>query len=297
MTIDTGTPTPPTSPGTVVARMRRNAHRDKPPKNLCWFEWAATEIGDVHDQQRWYQYNPSLGTRLLKSVVVSESEKMTPDGFARERLGWWNDQAGALSDIDLDAWAECKTDKPCMDGYNSYAVKFSADGANVTLVACVRPPRKSGELPHVEVIASRSMRGGTGWLADWLTAEKDGAERWRNAIGIIIDGRVGAPTLVNSLIDKGVSKRVIVVPRPSDVADACSMLEQAVNDHGLTHFGQPLLDEAVGHAKHRKIGDGFGYETSMENIDVSPVEAVALAYWNVKTSKRHPGRRAKAVAF
>lgn len=297
LTIYTGTPTPPTSPGTVFARMRRNAHRDKPPKNLCWFEWAANEIGDVHDQQRWYQYNPSLGTRLLKSVVVSESEKMTPDGFARERLGWWNDQAGALSDIDVDEWAKCKTDNPCMDGYNSYAVKFSADGANVTLVACVRPPRKSGELSHVEVIASRSMRGGTGWLADWLTAEKDGAERWRKAIGIIIDGRVGAPTLVNSLIDKGVSKRVIVVPRPSDVADACSMLEQAVNDHGLTHFGQPLLDEAVGHAKHRKIGDGFGYETSMENIDVSPVEAVALAYWNVKTSKRHPGRRAKAVAF
>ena len=46
-----------------------------------------------------------------------------------------------------------------------------------------------------------------------------------------------------------------------------------------------------------KLGDGFGYEPSMENIDVSPVEAVALAYWNVKTSKRHPGRRAKAVAF
>lgn len=57
------------------------------------------------------------------------------------------------------------------------------------------------------------------------------------------------------------------------------------------------LDEAVGHARHRKIGDGFGYEPSMENVDVSPVEAVALAYWNVKTSKRHPGRRAKAVAF
>ena len=131
LTIYTGTPTPPTSPGTVFARMRRNAHRDKPPKNLCWFEWAATEIGDVHDQQRWYQYNPSLGTRLLKSVVVSESEKMTPDGFARERLGWWNDQAGALSDIDVDEWAKCKTDNPCMDGYNSYAVKFSADGATV----------------------------------------------------------------------------------------------------------------------------------------------------------------------
>ena len=57
------------------------------------------------------------------------------------------------------------------------------------------------------------------------------------------------------------------------------------------------LTRRWGHAKHRKIGDGFGYEPSMENVDVSPVEAVALAYWNVKTSKRHPGRRAKAVAF
>ena len=73
LTIYTGTPPPPTSPGTAFARRRRNAQRDKPPKNLCWFEWAATEIGDVHDQQRWYQYNPSLGTRLLKRVVVSES--------------------------------------------------------------------------------------------------------------------------------------------------------------------------------------------------------------------------------
>lgn len=297
LTIYTGTPTPPTSPGHGV-----RAHAPQRASRQAAEEPVLVRMGGDRDRRRarpatLVPIQSIARTRLLKSVVVSESEKMTPDGFARERLGWWNDQAGALSDIDVDEWAKCKTDKPCMDGYNSYAVKFSADGANVTLVACVRPPRKSSELPHVEVIASRSMRGGTGWLADWLTAEKNGAERWRNAIGIIIDGRVGAPTLVNSLIDKGVSKRVIVVPRPSDVADACSMLEQAVNDHGLTHFGQPLLDEAVGHAKHRKIGDGFGYEPSMENIDVSPVEAVALAYWNVKTSKRHPGRRAKAVAF
>ncbi|MFR0868698.1 MAG: hypothetical protein ACLSGS_06625 [Adlercreutzia sp.] len=288
MTIYTGTPTPPTSPGTVFARMRRNAHRDKPPKNLCWFEWAATEIGDVHDQQRWYQYNPSLGTRLLKSVVVSESEKMTPDGFARERLGWWNDQAGALSDIDLDAWAECKTDKPCMDGYNSY------DGAIVTLVACARPASRVNCLTWRSSPAQHARRHR---LAGRLADRREGrcgtmAQRHRHH-----HRRArGSAHPVNSLIDKGVSKECrgsAPFRRGGRLFDA----RTAVNDHGLTHFGQPLLDEAVGHAKHRKIGDGFGYETSMENIDVSPVEAVALAYWNVKTSKRHPGRRAKAVAF
>lgn len=292
LTIYTGTPTPPSSAGTVFARMRRQAHKDRPPKRLCWFEWAADEIGDITDQSRWYRYNPSLGIRLLKNVVISESAKMTPDGFARERLGWWNDQAGALTDIDLDAWEECRTDHPCMDGYNSYAVKFSPDGASVTLAACVRPPKDSGELPHVEIIDNHSMHGGTGWLADWFTADKDGAERWRHAINIVIDGRVGAPTLVNALRDQGVSAKMIVTPRPGDMADACSMLEQAIGDRKLTHYGQPILDQAIGHAKHRKIGtEGFGYQSSMENVDVSPVEAIALAYWNAKTSRRHPERK------
>ena len=85
-----------------------------------------------------------------------------------------------------------------------------------------------------------------------------------------------------------------------------------------TSEGSPVVDKQVASWKALKFKDlvrqrtdfscgaavlatvfnkAFGYETSMENVDVSPVEAVALAYWNVKTSKRHPGRRAKAVAF
>lgn len=293
MTIYTGTPTPPSSPGTVFARLRRRAHADNPPKRLCWYEWAADEIGDVTDQKRWYEYNPALGIRLQKHVVISESEKMTPDGFARERLGWWNDQAGALSDIEQADWQACATDHPCMAPTVSYAIKFSGDGSRVSLAACVRPTKDSDDKPHVELLASKSMRSGTRWLSEWLTAPNsaDDRPRWRNAINIVVDGRVGAPTLINSLLEAGVPAKIIVSPRSHDMIDACAMFEQAVNDHALTHFNQEMLNESIAHSKHRRIGDGFGYMTSSEAIDVSPTEAVALAYWNTKTSKRHPERR------
>ena len=289
-TIYTGTPTPPGSPGTVFARIRRNAHNGM-AKSLCWFEWSVDEIGDIHDRKRWEATNPSLGIRLLPSVILSEVEKFAPDGFARERLGWWNDSAGALSDIDVEAWSKCGTSTPFMGGHCSYAVKFTPDGSWVTLAVCARPDRRGEGTPHVEVIDRRSMREGVGWLSDFLSA------RASDAVGVVVDGRVGAPTLVQSLKDMKVPGKVVVVPGAGQMIDATSMFEQAVNDGALTHFDQPLLNDAVAHAKHRRIGNdgGFGYESSVENVDASPVECVALAFWNAKTSRRHPGRRQRMV--
>jgi phage terminase large subunit-like protein len=289
-TIYTGTPTPPTSAGTVFARIRKEA-RSGSAKRLCWYEWSVNEIGDVNDRERWARTNPALGYRLLPTVIYSELKKFTPDGFARERLGWWNDQASALSDLDLNKWRACATKKPAMDGYSSYAVKFAPDGSNVSLSACVRPPKDSGEKPHIEVIGYRSAREGVGWLADFLE------QRASNAIGIVIDGRVGAPTLVQELADRKIPANVVITPRAGDLINATSMFEQALQDGRITHFNQPLLNDAAEHAKHRKIGNdgGFGYEPSMENKDVYPLECVALAYWNATTSKRHPGRKQKVM--
>lgn len=84
-TIYAGTPTPPSSPGTVFERIRRTARTVK-PKRTCWYEWGVEEIGDIHDPTRWAQANPSLGIRLVETVIESEVSKFTPEGFARERL-------------------------------------------------------------------------------------------------------------------------------------------------------------------------------------------------------------------
>ncbi|WP_236630753.1 terminase [Bifidobacterium aemilianum] len=297
MTIYAGTPTPPSSPGTVFDRIRRNAHSGK-SKRLCWFEWGVGEIGDVSDRKRWADTNPSLGTRLIASVVESELQKMSPDGFARERLGWWNDEADSDTDIDLAAWKACLTEEPATEGPVAYAVKFSPDGRNVSLAACRRPDRGTGMKPHVELLEYKPMSYGTQWLADWLTAQgPDGLERWRMGLAIVIDGRVGSSTLVNQLVDAGVSKRVIRTPGSGQMVDATSMFEQGINEQSFTRIRQDALDNAVAHAKHRRIGSdgGFGYESSAENIDTTPVETVAYAYWAARTSRRHPGRKQRMV--
>lgn len=79
--------------------------------------------------------------------------------------------------------------------------------------------------------------------------------------------------------------------------DAASMFEQGINTHALTHIRQDALEDSIGHAKHRIIGSngGFGYESSAENIDTTPVETVAYAYWAARTSRRHPGRKQRMV--
>lgn len=299
MTIYAGTPTPPTSPGTVFARLHKEAHSGK-SRRLCWFEWGVKEIGDVEDRKRWEATNPSLGIRLLPSVIESEVKKFSPDGFARERLGWWDETADRSSDIDLKNWAACRTTTPATEGYAAFCVKFSPDGRHVSLAACRKPPKGSDLKPHVELIEYKTMSSGTDWIADWMAGENaQGATRWRESLAIVVDGRVGTSDLINKLIDRKVSKRVIWTVGAGQMQDAVAMFEQGVNSHLLTQFGQPALDEGVGHALHREIGNngGFGYESSSENVDVTPVEAVALAYWAARTSKRNPGRHAKAVAL
>lgn len=296
-TIYAGTPTPPSSPGTVFDRIRRNAHSGK-SKRLCWFEWGVTEIGDIRDRTRWERANPALGARLIGSVIESELQKMSPDGFARERLGWWNDEAVRQTDIDMENWEACLTDEPAKDGPVAYAVKFSPDGRNVSLAVCRRPDKDSGLKPHVELLEYKPMGYGTQWLADWLTADgPDGIPRWRACLGIVIDGRAGSSTLVNQLLESGVGKRVIRTPGSGQMIDAASMFEQGINSRSLTHIRQDALDDSIGHAKHRVIGGngGFGYESSAENIDTTPVETVAYAYWAARTSKRRPGRKQRMV--
>ena len=109
---------------------------------MSWNEWSVDEVGDIHDEKRWYDANPALGIRLDIGVVRAEASTMNDVSFAQERLGYWIPKYQFVAVINENEWKRCETKNPPEDGKLTYAVKFSADGATVSLAVAFKP--KSG---------------------------------------------------------------------------------------------------------------------------------------------------------
>jgi hypothetical protein len=286
--IMTGTPPGPNSVGEVFTRTRDLGVSGK-DKRLAWHEWSVPEGAvDVRDRNLWAATNPALGARLNLLVIEDELAAMSPEGFARERLGQWSSvSASAL--IGRPTWAALRSEAPPVEGRVTYGVKFSQDGATVALATCLNPPR--GGVPHVEVVEYRSTSAGMGWLVDWLV------ERHRKAVQIVVDGQAGQGALTSALADRGVPDRVVWTMRVPQVIAAHAVFYEAVRTKKLTHFGQSPLDKAVASAEKRPIGSsgGWGWRATTPEADVTPLDAVTLAHYGAVTSKRRPDRKAQVM--
>lgn len=275
-----GTPPNAKCPGTVFRRLHDDAHAGK-GGDAWWLEWAATEIGDRYDVDRWYRCCPAMGYRIREDVMRDAADKSSDDGFAREYLGWWSDDALEIEHvIDAKAWALCETDDPPTDGIMCAGVKFGSD--RTTLSACIRP--KDGA-PYVEWVDTRPLADGIGWCAEWIDAR-------RAKIAVVaIDGG-NAAALTTRLADIGLPRKAVEVARPSDMARAVSMLTNAVNECDLAHYGQDELTDSATKCAKRRIGqDGVGFADA-SGADSTLIESCALALWQALTTKRRPGRKA-----
>ena len=283
-TIYIGTPPNHKCPGAVFRDLHEAAHGGT-LGDAWWIEWAATEIGDPMDADRWYECNPMMGYRIKERSMRNAALSMvkTPDSFAREHLGWWDRSVlDAEKVISPDEWDACRTSDPPADGLMAVGVKFSPDGGRVSLAVCLKPDEGS---PYVEVVASRSTSRGTKWISRWVL------ERKSKIAGVVVDGKRGEP-VVEQIKEGRFPKRAVKVPGSSDVARANAMLVEAVQSGELEHYGQPDLDAAATKCPKRRIGqDGFGFEDA-EGADSTLIEACALAYREAMTTKRRPGRKA-----
>lgn len=278
-TIYVGTPPDPNAAGTVFRSIRSKATSGD-TTSTAWFEYSVSEIGNVHDVDRWVATNPALGNRILLSTIEGECEQMSPDTFARERLGWWSPIA-VKKDYAIPAavWDACKSDDLKPEGKTAYGVKFSADGSEVSLCGAVIP---NGGKARVSLIDRRRTGSGTQWLADWLN------ERYMKASCVVIDGRNGVDVLVDKIAGTWKIKDSIIRPSTKEMIASVSMLTDALNEQTVTWYSQQeALRESAVTAIKRPIGGGWGF--GGENS--SPIEAAALALWGAKNSKRNPYRK------
>lgn len=282
--IYTGTPPYPGCPGDVFRR-RRTVCLSDPGKRDCWHEWSveadAVSAIATGDSALWYMCNPALGLRLSEEFTAEEQRSMSPDGFARERLGWWAPIIEQKQEyaIPVEVWDACKSMAGKPNGKTAYGVKFSYDGTMVCLCGAVVP---DGGAARISLIDIRPTGQGMNWLAGWLN------ERYQQACCVYIDGKNGVDVLIDKISQTWRMKGAVIKPTARDVIAAVSTLTECLNEQTVTwYFKQETLRESAITSIKRPIagGWGFGGENSI------PIEAAALALYGAKTSKRDPSKR------
>ena len=276
-----GTVPGPECQGTVFREMHDRVHAGE--SDVWWLEWGAQgatlDDVDTEDVDLWYACNPAMGRRMRESTVKDEHDTMTRDGFARERLGWWSPTAG-LPDFAIPAsvFESLAVDEAPTVGRVAYGVKFAVDGSEVSLCAS-----RVGDFGcYIEQIRREPLSMGLGWLADWI------AERSSKGCCCVIDGKAGAPALVDKLGRMPVN--YIVTPTAAQVVAANATLVDMVNERELSWYRPQadLLDSAVTSTR-RKIGSSGGWGFGGENP--VPIDAASLALWGALNSKRNPERK------
>ena len=284
----TGTPPSPSMPCEVFGNVRADAIRGD-DRRLAWHEWSVERppegkptFADVLDD--CYETNPALGIRLDEDFTETEFHRLTADGFARERLGWWMSESQSAL-VSEDMWAACRTDEPPTGGRKAFGVKFSPDGSTVALAVALRPKKDEGP-PHVEVVEYKSMREGTSWIAQFLLDAKS-----TTAVAVI-DGRSHTDALIAQMREGGYPRLAIVVPKTGDVIASATRFYNAIKEKKVTHYGQAAFDDVAVKCKKRPIGQNGGWGWGgVGDADPTMMEAASLAYWGVMTTKRDPSRK------
>src|SRR5690625_1784383 len=285
-----GTPPRPGDPGEVFTSRRIDALSGDDTDTL-YVEFSADKKANPDDREQWKKANPSLPGRTTETAFLRMKKLLgSVESFLREALGIWDEEQLGKKAVQSEVWAARRGSSDQVElsseGRRVVGVRFTPDGSTVAVAGAVRPDDES--LPFVvEAIDQRSTSGGTQWLVDFLV------ERHKDLAQIVIDGKSGVGYLVNALRAEGVSAKTILTPTTDDVTAAHSMMEAAIRDGGLIHTGQEELDDQVITALKRKIGTagGFGWEAP-DGGSVASFEAVTLAHWGARVTKRRPGRKA-----
>lgn len=290
-----GTPPGPTCAGTVFKTLHDRAHSRPDSCGYVWMEWAADEVPDMdgdrsHVIEVAYRTNPAMGYRIREAVMRDAIDTATsPDGFAREYLGWWSPVKATHHPIGADLWERTAID--AIGGKYArravLAVKFSRDGSMYALAGC---KQDADGLMAFELVEIGTTEGGTRDLALKL------AERSGRVSCVVVDGLSGADALCDSISELKPPKGYVVRPRAGDVVAAATGLVESLSAGKCSHTRQPALDDSALGSTRRDVGSrgGWGFGSAPDH-DSTAIEAAALAVWACRTTKRDPRRKQRLL--
>lgn len=271
-TIFCGTPPTAISSGNVFPNLRDQILSGK-GVDSGWAEWSVeNKVDDIENVEWWYETNPSLGTILTERNVRGEIRGDIID-FNIQRLGLWL-RYSQKSEISEAEWMELQTEVPELEKERYIGIKYGKDGANVSMSIASRTI--DGKV-FVEVIDCASVRAGNVWMLDFFHNP--------NLKGVVVDGASGQQLLSKQMEDAGFKKPIL--PKVAEIIAANAAFEQGLYSKNICHTGQESLKQAVSNCEKRLIGSngGFGYKSINDQIDISIMDSMILAYWLCTSSK------------
>lgn len=274
-------------PSVQLGRLRRRAleamRTGDPDPSLAYFEWSinphadecqpdCAEHDDPSQPASWARANPALGIRISEEHVGRERASMGPAIFARERLGVgdYPIEGGATWQvIGEDAWralgdASSRPEDP---------VAFCVDMTPERSHAAIGVAGAAGEATHVEVV---DHRPGTGWVVERAA---DLQERW-SPCAWVVDAGGPAGSLIPDLEKAGIE---VISPKAREVAQATGQFIDDVTEQALVHLDQAPLAAALAGAQLRPLGEASAWARRGVSVDISPLVAVTLAAWGLRT--------------
>lgn len=292
-----GTPPRPVDPGEAFKQRRREtltfvAEPFVPVEgeDALYIECSAdANVGrkggpKVDDVEQIKLANPSYPHRTPhRSVLRLRKNLPSDESWRREALGIWDEDQEGSRAISAAHWEDSGV-LEAPDGLRSYGVAFSFDGTRVAVAGAVA---HGDDDVHVELLDVANDEAGLATLANWLCDKNpDGVARWKAAGAVVLGGSAGAGVLKQLLVERRVPvKRIRVVSTPQYL-QACAMFADAMESGKATHLaveGQAVLDASISIVDKDKRG---GWMATVPEGDETPVEAVSLALWGARLSKR-----------
>ena len=253
-----------------LGRVRQRGLAQGDP-SLAFFEWSVDSADyDPADRAGWAQANPGLGIRITEEYIELERAALTPEAFARERLGvgmYPTDLADAWQVISKAAWLSLLDARSVPEDPVAFAADAMPGGSHAAVAVA---GRRADGLLHVEVTDHRE---GTAWLVPRLTE----LVRKHDPCAVVIDPTSQAASAIDGLEAAGVE---VMKPAAREAAQACGQFFEAVTDsRELRHRGDRALVTALGGAASRPLADAWAWARRNAAADICPLVAVTLAAW------------------